>query len=886
MTYKECLGDSGRTVRVMRRIALLVFTCLLFTRLASAQFDTGTIAGSVTDPSGALIPQAAVTITNVETLVARTLATGDTGTFVASGLPFGTYVVSATAAGFTKATSQPLVLHVAASVEVKLILSIAATQQTIEVTGTAATVDTSSTTAGTTLNSNQIADLPTNGRDLMDFLEVAPGSVYSTGVFQGSVNGLENVFTGLNILLDGSDATRGDINGFLETEGAEASRVTRASVDSVQEIDFMENGYKAQYGRSLGPVMDIITKSGTNQYHGELFEFVRNDSLNAANFFEDATGVKKQPFKLNQFGGNIGGPIIKDKLFFFANYEGVRQQIPTTSVLNETPALVVRNAFVPAMAPVKAALVPLPANAVPVPGSNPSNLGDELTFPNVPLLDFVPFTFHNSLREDTGSVKLDYQATEKDRVSARWNLENSNTIDPFGINQGQIAPERLITNFVRLDETHTFGPTLINEFGLAMNRFDSITSSDTNLPAFGGFFINLGSLPGPNTFNQLNAFTTFQVLESLTKTVKSHTLVFGADIKFNRLNQHLQQQETFDFASFANLVDDQPFTLTTQGWPAVIGVRSANWDFYAQDDWRVRHNLSINLGIRYDYDTIWHEAFNRIVNFDVASQQFLPSGQAPYTPTYTNFGPRVGFSYDPFGKGKTVIHGFGGLFYLPIQFGFNLASNEPQFAGETINVFQAPIAYPEPNPPLITGTQNVIAFLRNSREPYATNWLFGIQQELAPNTIVTVNYMGNKTTHMEAGDTFATVNVNLLNPITGARPYPDFGNEDEYGTFLRGSKYNALQVQFRHTTKRFIYEVNYSWAHELDNDVNVFGSFEDPYNTNLDYGSGDIDVRHNLTADVLYDLPQLKASSRLVRGVWAGGKLRASCKRVRDFLKT
>ena len=200
-----------------------------------------------------------------------------------SGGHFSKY--PANAGNFAEAKSQQLVLNVGATVHVNLTMNVAAANQSIEVTGTTTTVDTASSTAGTTLYANQIANLPTNGRDLMDFLEIAPGSVNSTGFFQGSVNGQENFLTGLNVMVDGQSATRGDINGFTETEGNEQARLTRSSVDSVQEIDFANSGYNAQVGHSLGPQMNIITKGGTNAYHGELFEFFRNDALDANDYF-------------------------------------------------------------------------------------------------------------------------------------------------------------------------------------------------------------------------------------------------------------------------------------------------------------------------------------------------------------------------------------------------------------------------------------------------------------------------------------------------------------------------------------------------------------------------------------------------------------------------
>ena len=234
-----------------RLVAALLFICLVFALPVAAQFDTGTINGTVADPTGAIIPHSAVTITNSGTGIQTSIFTDSSGSFSASALPFGHYVVSATAANFGKATSQDLVLNVGATVRVNLTLTVAAANVSVEVTGTLTSVDTTSSTAGTTLDSTQVSNLPVNGRAVSSFLEISPGSVGSTSYFQGSVNGLDNIFTGLNIRLDGQSSSRGDVNGFLETEGQEAAKITRASVDSIQEIDFSNSGYSAQSGFSL-----------------------------------------------------------------------------------------------------------------------------------------------------------------------------------------------------------------------------------------------------------------------------------------------------------------------------------------------------------------------------------------------------------------------------------------------------------------------------------------------------------------------------------------------------------------------------------------------------------------------------------------------------------
>jgi hypothetical protein len=850
---------------------LLAFICSLFTLPLSAQFDTGTIAGSVTDSSGAVIPRAAVTVTNVGTGLKKTLQTDTGGNFTASALPFGTYVVAADVSNFAQATSQQIVLNVGATVHVNLTMNVAAAGQVIEVTGTATTVDTASSTAGTTLNSTQISNLPINGRDVSSFLEISPGSVGSAGFFQGSVNGLENIFTGLNITVDGQNASRGDINGFLDTEGGEAAHVTRASVDSIQEIDFANNGYSAENGRSLGPQMNIITKAGTNAYHGTLFEFFRNDALDANDYFENSPTVPKQPLRLNQFGGNFSGPLVRNKLFFFTNYEGVRQRITSIRALNHTLSAHARSLFVPSMQPVLAQMAPLP------PGCTGDPAPASCLYNNDPNFVLDPAALTTILREDTGSIRLDYNVSDKDRVFFRYNINDSLTQQTIGLNQGQVAPQALRTQLGKIDETHTFTPTLLNEFSISINRFYSDTNSNTPKPlvGFSGFFSDLGSLPGPNTFNQVTPFTVFEVFDSVTKTVANHTLKSGVQIRANRLNEWLRPQQTYSYFTVSDLENNNPFALQKIGFPGFVGIRNSNWDFYVQDDWRVNRKLTLNLGLRYDYNTVWREGQNRQQNFDFSSQSFLPSTQAPYEAPKKDFAPRVGFAYDPFGRGKTVIHGYGGLFYMPMQFGFGLVGNVPTYSSYAVTIFDAlfanppySIAYPAPNPPL--PLQNVSIFPQHPRDPYSTNWLFGIQQEVAANTVLTVNYTGNKVQHLQAGVDFAAINLNPSNPNSSVpRRFSGFASENLDADTLY-SNYNALQVQLRKSVGRFIVEGNYTWSHEIDDLVNVFGGWSNPFDPNVDRGSGDWDVRHNFTASLVYNLPELKSSSSLLRSILGG----------------
>ena len=623
--------------------------------------------------------------------------------------------------------------------------------------------------------------------------------------------------------------------------------------------------------------MNIVTKGGGNRIHGTLFEFFRNDALDAHDYFE--TG-RKQPLRLNQYGGNLSGPIVRNKLFFFINYEGNREHITSLVPLNHTVSAYARSQFVPSMQPILAQLAPLPAGCkvIPAPASC-AYPGSDSGKPGGANLVYDPASLPTILREDTGSVRLDYDITSKDRLMFRYNINDSLTNDTYGLNLGQTSPQTLRTQLGKVDETHTFNATLLNQFALAINRFHSDTESNTPQPyyAINGFFTDLGSLPGANGFNQITPYTTSELFDNVTKVLHSTELKFGTQIRVNRQNEYLKPEQVYDYASFSDLEHNNPFVLQKEGYPGFIGIRDTNWDVYFQDNWRLNRRLVVNLGLRYEYNSVWSEGHDRMQNFDVAKQAFLPASQPAYSAPKTDFAPRVGIAYDPFGTGKTVFHAYGGLFYLPLTTGFGLSSNIPAYSSYNVNVFQAifgtppfSISFPSPNPPLPPGTQVVTIFPQHPKDPYATNWLFGVEQQFPARIVGTLNYSANKTQHMQAGVSFAAINLNPANTVTAVNQvYSGYSSENYQGDVL-SSNYNSLQAQLRRNFRHLNTQVNYTWSHEIDDDVNVFSGFSDPFNVSLDRSSGDIDVRSNFTASVLYDFPELKSASTFKRELMGG----------------
>jgi hypothetical protein len=840
-------------MRVLKWGSVAAVLALLAATMAHAQFDAGRITGTVFDQSGAVVPNATVTITNVGTGLQKRLTTDSTGTFSSPALPPGQYVVTSTATGFGEAKSGNQTLNVGATVHVDLRLPLSGAVEEVTVTGTPSTVQRDTTEVGNSLTTAQVENLPLNGRDIMGYLALAPGSVTTAGMFQQSINGQETGFTGLNTLLDGADATRIDTNATSTTFGAQASRIGRASVDSIAEFKIVNTGYSAEYGRAGGAVVNLITKSGTNDFHGSVFEYFRNEKLNARNFFEYTPD--RQPFKLNQFGGNVSGPIVKNKLFYFANYEGVRQRI-TNSFLSSTLSAAERAKFVPSMQPYVDVLPPLPAN--PVYLDPPFNT---LVLYSANLVD--------SLREDTGSIKVDHQISDRDRWNLRYNINDSYTRHPYNINIDQIQKVPARSQYVRWDETHIFSPTLVMEVGFALNRqVTNGLSGEDHLPLFSNF-ANVGANPGPALFSELTPKTSFQFLESLTKTAGKHAFKFGADIRRQRINNMLRTQDILTFFSLSDLQNNAPFALTRLGYPT-LGFRSTNWNFYGQDDWKVSPKLTLNVGLRYEYNSPWNETNGRVSNFDFTTLTNPPPTKGGlYNSDWNNFAPRFGFAYDPWGRGKTVFRGYFGISYLPLLQGAVNSLPSNNFPNVSLTIFDFPLTFPVPAVIPAGAASNVNSFDRFARDSYVEHWAFHLEREVAPKTLLNVGYVGNHGVKLPAGAAFAGLQMNNVDIFTGQRPYPGWGDIRLLGNFL-GSNYNSLQATLRRRADRFTFDVNYTWSHAIDNTVNIFGAFEDSRNINLDHGNGDIDVRHNLTADALYDLPELRGQSGVVRGVFGG----------------
>ncbi len=848
---------SGR-LSTRHLCSALLLLLVFFAVQAFAQLDTGSIVGVVRDKTGAMVADATVKATNTKTAKVYETKTSNVGEYSIPGLPSGPYKVEVDRQGFKTGIVSEIFLHATERFAADVNLEVGSASDQVTVTADAATVNTQTSDTGAIINSNSVTNLPLNGRDFTSLIALVPGAVTTGSFGQQSLGGFETDLAGVNVLLDGADATRIDTNAVSTQQGRQESRISRASVDSIQEFRVLQGTYSAEYGRSTGDVVNVITKSGGNNFHGTVFEYLRNDAFDAKNYF----AKDKTPLHLNQFGGNLSGPLVKNKLFFFMNYEGVRQIVnnPVTATVISDSA---RAGFVASMQPVIDA-IPHPNLTTPVVigGVTRTDLGWYYT------------KLRNELREDTGSVKVDWNATSKDSFAFRYNISDSFTSTQYGVATGQVSPSYGRNQLLKGTWNHTFTPSLLNEAGIAWNR-----PNTDSLGGGGDFPViqcstfwgcnntnSIGATPGPALFSIRSPQYSLQFLDSMSWIKGRHSIRFGTDIRFNNTGRALDPQVFLSYAGMGSFQTNLGYQLDTLGFNMVT-VNNTNYGFFFQDDIRITPRFTLNAGLRYEYNSVLHS--DGIGNFDIATLTLEPKGQGLYEPDRNNFAPRIGFSWDPFGKGKTVVRSGFGIFYNPLLTGsvLSMASNYQQ--SFSINIIDwlfglrdcgagFNLAYPVPNPlPNCTPAlpANVNSIDRNMRDTYSEHWSFGLQQQLTGTTVLEVTYVGNHGVKLPAGAAYAGMELNY--DAWGNKTISNnFGQIRRLGNFL-GSNYNAMQVSMRRrAAKGLTLDANYTWSHELDNAVNILtGAFQNSRNPSGDYADGDIDVRHNLTAGAVYEVP-------------------------------
>lgn len=826
---------------VLKPLALMVLmTCA--TLPCVAQQDRATILGIVQDASQSVVAGATVVVENQATGRELRLTTDSSGLFVAPEIPVGTYRVTASLQGFKTKVQEGIVLRVSDRTRLVMTLELGEIKEIVTVTGQAPLIETASNTLGGTITRSQVDNLPLNGRDPNYLLALVPGVNLRGNMFQQSMNGLNTGGQSVGLvtfLMDGVDASRVDAQTITITYGRSQNRIARVNAEGIEEFKMYENSFSSEFGGSAGAAVNIITRSGGNSFHGSAFEFLRNEKLDARNYFNKPPAAKPA-FRLNQFGGSLGGPIKKDRAFFFASYEGIRQRTGT-ALVGLVPTQAYRDTLPAVLQPV-VAMLPLP---------NAGATGD-------PRIGFRAEGRSGFLDEDSIFARVDYNLSTKDRLSMRYNANSSLTLTHFGVGTGQIAPSKGLLQSAKITYTRTFSPTLVNEASFAFNRMhiDPLGSNDQTVRDFPVTSVGGMSSIGPALFDLSMVGNSFTTLDTLSWVRGRNQFKFGTQIARNQHNKALFHQKLVSYANLADFAINSPSSVGLLGYDRT-GLRNTYYNFFAEDNFQATRKLTLMAGLRYQFESSPADANNRHANFDPVTGLDAAGTQLMNMPK-TNFGPRLSFAYSPFDSGKTVVRGAYGIYF--VNFNATLVQNTPINTGAptvvSLSRQQEPtlVGFPFPNVSSFSGVRSLSAVQRDWDTPYVQNWNFNIQQAIADNLRLQVGYVGNKGTHIITPGR----NLNRFLPGTAIRPYAGFGDI----TYLRSNgitNYNSMQVVLTKRLSRGLqFNVNYTWGHALDNSPPIFSANSDDTNVNLDYGTTESDVRHLLSFDYVYQIPAVR----------------------------
>jgi outer membrane receptor protein involved in Fe transport len=866
-------------------LALAVFVFLMVAVPAMAQ-STAVLQGKVTDPKGAVIPNATILARNEATSSQRSTQTDGDGNYQFAALPVGNYRVEVKAQGFQTSTIPNLPIEVARTVVQNFQLEVGDISQTVEVTSDAPVIENATTSVGTVINQRTVQEIPLNGRHFVDLGLLLPGSVTppQNGFLTAPLRG-QGSFA-FNTAGNREDTVNFMINGVNLNDMVQNQITFQPSINTVQEFKADNSTFSAEYGRNSGAIVNIATRSGGNDYHGEFFEYLRNDALDARNFFDS---VSKPPFKRNQFGLNIGGPINfprfgeggsalgykgKNRTFFFFSYEGLRQRqgvTLTSNVLTPAQRAAVTNPTVLKLLP----LIPLPTAIV----NNPT-LGPVGTFSGAGTAPVNIDQWTGDVSHNFGSNDRlhGYYAFQRD-FRGEPNLQ-LNTLPGFGDTR---QSHRQI--FV-LNETHIFGPAVTNEARLGFNRLnitftpnlqvnpvDFFINNGVNAPiglpqlVITGFNFNIG---GPQNFPQGRADTTIVLSDTLTYLRGNHSFKFGGEYRRFFNNNFNLDTGMFTFSSLTNFINGNAASFIQTLGDRSSAIEQGALGLYVQDNYKLTQNLTLELGLRYDWNMTPTERFDRFVVFDPATRSLIRVGSNGLDKVYDennkNFQPRVGIAWDPFGDGKTSVRAaYGILVDQPVTNTVTPLTSNPPLATPLTISSSSSLQVTFANAATVAGLQglapnNIEGGFNNA---YIQSWNLNVQREIKSGFALTVGYFGSKGTHLR-------IARNINQPINGgARPFPNLSSTSPIrpgaplGNIVQiessaDSTYHSLWITGNKRFSRgFQFNTSYTFSKSIDNNsLNSQGVIlQNSYDIARNRGLSDFDARHRFVFSGLYELP-------------------------------
>lgn len=842
---------------------------LLASLAVLAQIGGGSLVGNVTDPSGSAVVGAKVTVTNTETGVARSTESNETGYFEFPLLPAGQYRLEAEQKGFRKATTAAFPINTGTRPRIDLKLELGQVTESVEVVGVAPIVNATTTDLGVAMEKSKIESLPLNGRNFQQLVGLQAGVLANPSSSAGGRGGMEfhgATAFGNNLLLDGVDMSLGEVPGTGNATGG-GPLINTISVEAIEEFKASGNAMSAEYGRSIGGVLNVTTKSGTNALHGSLFHFFRNDKLDANSFFSNRSGLPRPALRWNQYGGNVGGPVIRNRAFFFFNYEGAQVRSPSQITGNvATPALT--SQLTPALQKTFNDLSPKTFE----PTANP----------------LVGFHRRNDRRvndENTYMARGDIDLA-RHRLSLRYSYNNQDIVTPQFI---PVLKQTLPTRFHNavVQDNWNVAPTVFNELRLGFNRTDLFRyeAGRENYPAWittAGVNVNL-SLPGYLHFIP----TTYTLADNLSIVRGKHTLKMGTEIRVAMNNRDQGGVPTHMYNSVNDLIADRPVRIRML-FGGGKGLKNTHYGFYIQDDWRATSRLQINMGLRYEYFPPLQGLFN-IASSDPFGPFIQTARDNMFVADRNNWGPRLGLVYDALGNQKLIIRAGASVGYIPQVpiYLMDMASIDPRLpfvadlAPADIPAF--PSAYPFPmslvnqiagNPNLLpanfVATRQIMDY--NRRDSYGAQWNFSIQGSVTPTLALQASYVGTRNVKLTTPR-----NVNLVDPALGRRPQPQFGDINILENAANIS-YHGLQLSANQRfSKGLTFDAYYTWAKSTayfmpDGTITFTqAAVQDFYDVASSRGVKDGDLRHRFVGTFSYLVPTGSlGGNKLLKAILSG----------------
>jgi Carboxypeptidase regulatory-like domain/TonB dependent receptor-like, beta-barrel len=829
---------------------------------ANAQ-STSTLQGRVVDPAGAVVAGAEITALNHATGVTQKAQTDGEGNYQVAALPVGIYRVKVQAAGFQAQVVEMLDVEVGRIVVQNFQLRVGEVSQEVIVTPNSSLIERATTSVGHVINQRTVQEIPLNGRYFLDLALLVPGSVTPPQNGSSAIPVRGSGSFAINTAGNREETVNFVINGITLNNLWFNSINFSPTISTIQEFKVDNSTFSAEYGQNSGAVVNIATRSGGNEFHGELFEFLRNDALDARNFF-DFTSSEPAPFKRNLFGGSLGGPIVKNKTFFLFSYEGLRHRQGLT--LNSLVFSDGERASATDRVIVK--LIELIPRA---------NFVDSSSTPRFISSATAPVTI------DQWTIDISHNLSEKDRIHGYYTVQRRDFLEPSR-DSGNTIPgfgntHRSLRHFLSLNETHTFGSNIVNEARFGFNRLYANTKPTAQLnPADFGIrngidepiglpqIILAGGLNfgGPLNVPSGRGDTVFVVADTLSCLFGRHSLKLGGEFRQFLNNIFRRGTGSFNFPTVADFLAG-----TANSFSVTLGNQSSSiaqgaLGFFVQDNYRLRPNLTLELGLRYEWNMTPTERYDRFIVFDPQSASLVRVGthiDEIHHQNNKNFQPRLGFAWDPFKDGKTVLRGaYAILVDQPVANVVTGTSANPPLAMPL--TFTGPIRF-----------DNAINLARaaglapqsvdpNFDNAYMQSWNLNVQRELTPHLAMMIGYFGSKGTHL-------ILRRNINQPVNGMRPYRALSESSPIlpgtplGNIIQAestgnSSYHALWVTANQRLARGLqFNASYTWSKSLDyNSLSLQGVVvQNSYNLRGDRGLSDFDARHRFVVSAIYELP-------------------------------